>query len=159
MSRYEYMRIPSWALSKEIMDKYNLHVLVCNGYVLCEILHGMYGLPQAGILACKQLVNILAPFGYAPTFHTTGLWKQEMRSIYFSLCVDDFGIKYVGREHVGHLLEALHTQYEPTSNWNFSMYLGITMKWEYTNRPCDLSITGHIDAVLHRFHHPIPNEP
>ena len=41
MSRYEYMGIPIWALSKEIMDKYDLHALVRNGYVLCEICRGM----------------------------------------------------------------------------------------------------------------------
>ena len=159
MSRYEYMQIPVWALSKEIMDKYNLHALVHNGYVLCEILHGMYGLTQAGILAYGQLIKILAPFGYAPTHHTPGLWRHKMRPLYFSLCIDDFGIKYVGREHAKHLIAALHTQYEATTDWTGSTYLGITLKWDHINRTCDISMTGYIAAALHRFHHPIPNWP
>ena len=50
MSQYEYMRIPVWALSKQIMDEYKLQNLIRNGYVLCEIRRGMYGLSQAGII-------------------------------------------------------------------------------------------------------------
>ena len=157
MSRYKYMRIPVWALSKEIMDKYNLHALVRNGYVLCEIRRGMYGLPHAGIIAYEQLVKILTPFSYSPTCHTPGLWQHKTRPISFSLCVDDFGIKYVGREHARHLLSALHNQYEATTDWNGSNYLGITLKWDYTNRTCDISMPRYIAAVIHLFQHPLPN--
>ena len=119
----------------------------------------MYGLPQAGILAYKQLVNILAPFGYAPTCHTPSLWQHKTRPISFSLCTDDFGIKYVVREHAEHLLAALHTQYEVTTEWTDSMYLGITLKWDYINRTCDISMPGYIATALHRFQHPLPNLP
>jgi hypothetical protein len=35
-------------------------------------------------------------------------------SFLFSLVVDDFGVKYVGKEHVDHLLEVLN-KYHPTS--------------------------------------------
>ena len=110
------------------MDEYDLHALVRNGYVLCEIRRGMYGLPQAGILAYEQLVKILAPFGYAPTRHTPGLWQHKTRPISFSLCVDDFGINMSAREHAGHLLADLHTQYEVTTDWTGSTYIGITLK-------------------------------
>ena len=122
------------------MDKYDLHALVRKGYVLCEIFRDMYGFPQAGILAYKQLFNILSPFGYTPTCHTPGVLRHKTHPIYFSLCVDDFGIKYMGRKHSEQFLAALHTQYEVTTNWTGSTYLGITLKWDYTNRTCDISI-------------------
>ena len=61
------------------------------------------------------------------------------------------------REHAEHLLAALHTQYEVTTNWTGSTYLGITLKWDYINRTCDLSTPGYIAAALHRFQHPLPN--
>ena len=75
------------------MEKYNLHALVRNEYVLYEICRGMCGLPQAGIIAYEQLVKILAPFGYALTRHTPGLWRHKTRPIPFSLCVNYFVIK------------------------------------------------------------------
>ena len=91
------------------MDEYDFHALVCNGYILCEICRGMYGFPQAGIIDYDQHVKILSPFGYAPTRYTPGLWRHKTCPISFSLCVDDFGIKYVGRKHAEHLLADLHT--------------------------------------------------
>ena len=130
MSRYEYMRIPVWALSKQIMDEYKLQNIVRNDYVLCGIRRGMYGLPQAGIIAYEQLVRVLAPFGYAPSRHTPGLWRHKTRPITFSLCVDDFGIKYVGRQHADHILAALKTKYEATTEWTGGTYLGIKIKWD-----------------------------
>jgi hypothetical protein len=51
MDRYEYMRIPAKDIPADIMEQYNLAPLVHNGHVLTKIRKGMYGLPQAGILA------------------------------------------------------------------------------------------------------------
>ena len=118
----------------------------------------MYGLPQACIIAYDQLVKILAHFSYALTRHTHHLWRYTMRPIFFSVCVHDFTIKYASRKHSEHLLAVLHTQYEFTTNWTGSTYLGITLKWDYINHTFDISMPGYIDAALHRFHHPIPNQ-
>jgi hypothetical protein len=67
----------------------------------------MYGLPQAGILTNELLQRNLANDGYHPTQHTHGLCKHDTRPISFSLIVNDFGVKYVGREHPEHLLECI----------------------------------------------------
>jgi len=71
--------------------------------VYMEIRKGMYGLPQAGVLANKLLKECLARHGYFEQPHTPGLWKHVSRPIWFNLCVDDFGIKHIGREHLQHL--------------------------------------------------------
>jgi hypothetical protein len=63
---YEYMRLAIDILPQEIVDQYSLLNLVHNGFVYLEIRKGMYGLPQAGILANQLLVKRLAPFGYYP---------------------------------------------------------------------------------------------
>ena len=72
-----------------------------------EIRKGIYGLPQAGILANNLLKKRLAKIGYFEVPHTPGLWKHITRPIQFTLVVDDFGIKYVGEEQAKHLLGAL----------------------------------------------------
>jgi hypothetical protein len=81
--------------------------LAQDGKVYIEIHKGMYGLPQAGILANELLQRNLAKDRYRPTKHTHGLLKHDTRPISFLLVVDDFGVKYVGREHAEHLMECI----------------------------------------------------
>jgi hypothetical protein len=76
MDRYEYMRIPAKDIPANIMEQYNLAPLVHNGHVLTEIQKGVYGLPQAGILAYSRLVTHLALSGYTPVQHTPGLFRH-----------------------------------------------------------------------------------
>ena len=71
--------------------------MVHNDKIYVEIRKGMYGLPQAGILANKLLQKNLKPHGYSPCKYNPGLWKHEWRPISFVLVVDDYGVKYVGQ--------------------------------------------------------------
>jgi hypothetical protein len=87
----------------------------------------MYVFPQAGILANELLQRSLAKDGYRPTQHTHGLWTHDTRPILFSFVVDDFGVKYVGREHAEHLMECIKKNYNISSNWNGSAYYGLTL--------------------------------
>jgi hypothetical protein len=97
MDSFEYMRIPIKLIPQEIIDQYNLLPLVSDGHVHIEVQKGMYGLPQAGILANKLLARRLAIHGYHQTKFTPGLWRHITRPIQFTLVVDDFGVKYVGK--------------------------------------------------------------
>ena len=46
--------------------------------------------------------------------------------------VDDFGIKYEGKEHADHLIAALKRHYEKiTIDWKGELYVGITLEWNY----------------------------
>eukprot|EP00957_Ditylum_brightwellii_P047110 3577489-Ditylum_brightwellii.AAC.1 len=45
----------------------------------------MYGVPQTGILANKQLTERLATRVYHPCKHMPGLWKHEWRPVWFTL--------------------------------------------------------------------------
>jgi hypothetical protein len=75
-----------------------------------------------------------------PTQHTHGLWKHDTRRVSFSLVVDDFGVKYVGREHAEHLMACINKNYEIYSNWKGSAYCGLTLEWDYKNKTVDLSM-------------------
>jgi hypothetical protein len=90
LGRFEYMVINLSSLPQETIDKYDLIELAQDGKVYIEIQKGMYGLPQAGILANELLQHNLAKDGYRPIQHTHGLWKHDTRPISFSLVVDDF---------------------------------------------------------------------
>jgi hypothetical protein len=109
----------------------------------------MYGLPHAGILANELLHHNLAKGGYRPTQHTHGLWTHDTRPISFLLVVDDFGVKYVGREHAEHLMACIKKNYNISSDWNGRAYCGLTLDWDYKNRTLDLYMPGYIKSALH----------
>jgi hypothetical protein len=116
LPRFEYMKMLLSRFHEEIIQKYNLNALAVDGWVYIEIRKGMYGLKQAGLLANQLLQTRLAPFGYYPTRHTPGLWLHKTRPIYFTLVVDDFAVKYVGKQHAEHLRNALLRTYELTTD-------------------------------------------
>jgi hypothetical protein len=52
MKQYEYMCIKITDIPDKVIEHYKLHEIVTvDGYIYCEIQKGMYGLPQAGIIA------------------------------------------------------------------------------------------------------------
>jgi hypothetical protein len=85
-----------------------------NGFVYLEMRRAVWGLPQAGILANKLLRKRLRPHGYYKCANTPGLWKHVTRPISFTLVVDDFGVKYVGKEHATHLINCIKEKYGVT---------------------------------------------
>jgi hypothetical protein len=109
----------------------------------------MYGLPQAGILANQLLTKRLEPQGYYQYRHTPGLWRHKWRSILFSLVVDDFGVKYVGREHVDHLIASVEPHYTNCSTpyrWNEPVY-GTNPQLTSLKTFCSLYLKVHINFV------------
>jgi hypothetical protein len=107
LPRFEYMKMLLSCFPEEIVQKYNLNALAVDGWVYIEIRKGMYGLKQAGLLANQLLQTRLEPFRYYPARHTPGLWLNKTWPISFTLVVDDFAVKYVGKQHAEHLRNAL----------------------------------------------------
>jgi hypothetical protein len=142
LPRFEYMKMLLSRFPEEIIQKYNLSALAVDGWVYIEIRKGMYGLKQAGLLANQLMQTRLTPFGYYPARHTHGLWLQKTRPISFTLVVDDFKVKYVGKHHAEHLQNALLQTYELTTDWKATVYSGMTLKWDYKSRTCDISMPG-----------------
>jgi hypothetical protein len=159
MARYEYMRIPVPDIPPTIMAHYQLAPLIHNNSVTVEIRKGMYGLPQAGILAHDRLVEHLATHGYVKTKHTPGLFRHVTRPIQFTLVVDDFGVKYTGTEHAQHLIDTLQALYTVTIDWDGTRYLGLTLAWDYEHRTLDMSMPDYIDQALTRFQRSPPLTP
>jgi hypothetical protein len=144
-------------LPEEFVTMYNLtSKAATNGFVYIIIQKGMYGLPQAGILAQELLEQRLNKHGYRKSPITPGLWGHDYRPISFTLCVDDFGIKYIGHEHADHLASILSEHYKCSHDWDGQRYLGMTINWDYTGRVVHVSMLDHIPETLTRFQHPTP---
>jgi hypothetical protein len=152
LDRPEYMRIMRSQLPQEIIDRFELEPMfsrskdgkAVNDYVFVEVVKGIYGLPQAGLLA-QQKPNECRS--------TPCLYKHASRPISFTLVVDDFGVKVTGaiREHIDHLLAALRTEYTLTVDETGAKYLGIDLAWDYQNGTVALSMNRYVHKALERF--------
>ena len=120
----------------------------------------MYGLKQAGILAKYLLAEQLHNHEYYQVRCKPGLWQYVWINISFTLFVDNYGIGYVGLKHSNHIMIALKIYDENiTTDWEGKICCGITMKYNYTKRYVDISMTGYVKKVLHQFDHKTPNKP
>jgi hypothetical protein len=156
LPRFEYMKMLMSRFPEEIVQKYNLIALAVDGWVTVEIREGMYGLKQAGLLPNQLLQTRLEQFGDYPARHTPGLWLHKARSISFTLVVDDFTVKYVGKQHAEHLRNTLLRTYKLTTEWKTKVYSGMTLKWDCNSRTCGIPMPGYVSNVLSKFQHDTP---
>ncbi len=160
MAQYKYMRLKISDMPDNIIKHYKLRDIVTpDGHIYCEIQKGMYGLPQAGIIMQELLADRLKQHGYTQSKTTPGLWSHKTRLIQFSLIVDDFEVKYVGKENAMHLLNTIQKYYKCSCDWDGKRYCGLTIKWDYEGRKVHLSMPTYVKKVLQRFQHPPPMKP
>jgi hypothetical protein len=119
----------------------------------------MYGLPHGGLIANVLLEKRLNKAGYYQSKLVPGLWSHKTRPIAFTLVVDDFGVKYVGKEHALHLKSVIEEHYKCSADWKGNRYIGITIDWDYANRKVHLSMPGYKDKALKQFQHHKPSTP
>jgi hypothetical protein len=46
--------------------------------------------------------------------------------------------------------------YELTTDWTATVYSGMTLKWDYNKRTCDISTPGNVSNILSKFQHDSP---
>ena len=107
------------------------------------------------LIVQELLEKLVEKHGYQQSKLTPGFWKHRWRLISFSLVVNDFGVKYLGKQHVTHLINALKENYEISQDWAGSKYYGLQLDWDYTRREVHLSIPGYVAKALHRFNHKV----
>ena len=160
--RYEYMRMHLDTIPEQIIKQYKLKEKADKkGCVYVEIRKGMYGLPQAGIIAQELLEERLNARGYCQSQYTPGLWMHKTRSTKFALVVDDFGIKYESEEDAQHLLDSLTPFYEIKVDKEGTRFIGLTLAWDYIMRKVDVSMPGYVKVkkALIQFGHTPPKKP
>ena len=116
----------------------------------------MYGLLQARIIA-QDLLTKRA--GYRQSKIMPGYWQHDWQPISFTLVVDDFGVKYINKDDVEHLISSLSQDYTIDTDWEGMRYLGITLNWDYLQCKVHLSMPGYIENALIRFGHKKPDKP
>jgi hypothetical protein len=138
------------------IEQYNLNKLALDGWLYIEMRCASWGLPQASILANKRLHCKLAPFGYYKSVNTPGLWSHESRPLTFTLVVNNFGIRFVNKDNVDHLISSIKKTCTLTKDWTGNLYCGINLEWDYVGQTVDISMPGYIKKKLQEYEHIMP---
>jgi hypothetical protein len=110
--------------------------------------------------SCRNYYKIcLLAAGCSQSKLTPGYWKHGWHPISFTLVMDDFNIKYIGKEHPMHLIKTLKEYYKVEEDWEGKRYLEIAMDWDYKNREVHMSMPDYVKCALAQFRHPIPTTP
>jgi hypothetical protein len=144
LSRFEYMKLLLSCYTEEIVQKYNLNASAVSSWVYIEIRKGMYRLKEVRLLANQVLQTCVSSLWYYPERHTLALWLDKTHPISFTLAMDDFLVKYVDRRHAEHVQKALSQTYKLATYWTATLYSSITLKWDYKNRTCSISMPGYV---------------
>ena len=91
--------------------------------------------------------------------HTPGLWKNVSHPIAFTLVVDDFVVKYVGKENADHLVAALKGKCKISKDWTVSLYCSIDLEWDYMACTLDIGMSGYIKTQIQQYKHSKPTHP
>ena len=79
--------------------------------------------------------------------------ETQMKTYPIFLVVDDFGIEYVGKQHVYHLATILNKYHNITEDWEVQKYYGIDLKWDYEKRICRVTMDGYILDLRNKCQH------
>ena len=90
----------------------------------------MYGLPQAGSLRQDQLKQRLNKEGHFQSQTVPGFWKHKTKSIQFVLVVDNFGIKYINKDDLDHLIQTLEKYYDVAVDLDGKEFVKIELDWD-----------------------------
>ena len=152
MDRTEFLRMKIENFPDDVITQYKLKDIVeAKGFVIIRVEKGMYGLPYACIIEQNLLEETSETHGYTQSDQTPGFWTHAIRPISFTLIVDDFGVKYVGKEHVNHLIRVLEEFYEAEKDWKGKRYFGITLDWDYDQQKVHLLVPGYCSEALIKF--------
>ena len=158
--RRERARVPVSVIPDFIMKLCNLDAIAVNGRVHAEVRRGVRGLPQAAVIANKQLQEKLGPHGRAPARVTPGLWKHNALDVALALVVDDFGVKLTNRTQAEHLITSLTSEgYKLSQERGGGRCCGLTLKWDCKNRACNVSMPGYVERALQRLQRQEPTAP
>ena len=53
---------------------------------------------------------------------------------HFVLMMDNFGIKYEGRQSAQYLIDTLTDYYEIAIDWTGKLFYSVSLKWDYLHR-------------------------
>ena len=111
-----------------------------------------------GSLGHDLLEERLNQEGYYQDQIVSGLWEHKTKSIKFMLVVDNFGIKYLKKEDLNHLIKSNEKYYKVTVDLEWKEYIKIELDWDYKNWKVYQSMTPYLQKALWQFDNLVPTQ-
>ena len=119
LKRPEFIRISINDIPEEVIIEYKLREIAdSKEIVFIQANRGMYRLTQSGLLLNELLEKRLNKRGYHQSKLVPGLWSHKWHPVQFTLVVNNFRVKYVGKTHALHLKQTLEENYKVTLDWD-----------------------------------------
>ena len=119
LKRPEFICISINDKPEQVIIEYKLREIAdSKGIVFIQANRGMYKLTQSGLLVNELLEKRLNKRGYHQSKLVPGLWSHKWRPVQFTLVVNNFRVKYVGKTHALHLKQTLEENYKVTLDWD-----------------------------------------
>jgi hypothetical protein len=96
----------------------------------------------------KRLVEHLGFHGYTECPNTSCLFRHASRKTKFTLVVDDFAVKNDTKDDAHHLLSALSQLYNLRTDWNSSLYLGMSIDYTRCTSKLTISMPTYVSSAL-----------
>ena len=97
--------------------------------------------------------NISKQFPYQKScthrWHTPRLCQKKWIPTKFYFVVDDFGVKYVRKEHTKHIITGIKKYYPVSVDWTWELYCGVSLDWDYIKVHSTLSTPGYVESSMH----------
>ena len=153
LDRPEYMWMPITLLPQYLREELGMGDLPEDTRILWEVTMALYGTPQAGMLAQRDVNRLLVAGGFYECPMTPCLYRHPTRNLRFVVWVDDFMVVFERghRADVEYLLQVLSAQYDFKVDWTGRNYLGLTIVYDRQKRTITVSIPGYVKRMLAEF--------
>jgi hypothetical protein len=159
LKRPEFARVKLTDIPQEIINEYKLNEkMTPDGWIYIKCIKTVPGLPQSGSLSHEALEKRLNEEGYFKSPIVPALWKHRTRNIQFVLVVDDFGIKYIRKDDLDHLINSLKKYYEVKVDLQGKEFVKIELDWDYEHGKVHLSMAPYLKKALTQFDCLVPSK-
>ena len=83
---------------------------------------------KKALLPKNYLQKKLGKYGYHQSKIVPGLWKHNTKPLCFTLCINNFAIKFTNMTDATHIIDALKKDYTITVDWDAEKYIELTIK-------------------------------
>ncbi len=70
--------------------------------------------------------------------------------------VDDFGIKYINKDDLDHLIQMLEKCYDVAVDLDGKEFVKIELDWDYENKRVHMSMAPYLQKALRQFDNIVP---
>jgi hypothetical protein len=117
------------------------------------------GSHKRGFLLTNSYKNNSCPMGIMNASTLPACGSTNGIPLHSPFVVDDFGVKYVGKEHANHLMKCIRANYKLIEDWSDNLYCSVKVKWDYNACTLDISMPGYVQKQLLKYKHVLSPRP